>query len=335
MSDGNARPGDGAPALSVVVVAPNGFDQVRATVEALAAQTVAGRIELVIVAADGRVADAAAAHAGRFHSWRTVVRGPIDNVDVALAPSLPDCAADLVAPIEDHAFPEPDWAERLLEVHREGGGGVGPAILNANADSPMSWANHLIAYGQWSERVAEGPHAGPPIHNGAFARRELEAIRERLPATWNREGEAIALMKRNGATFRFAPRARIRHLSPSTLSATAALRTDAGRLYAANRARTEGWGRGKRWAYAASSPLIPLVRYARMRRELFAGAGAPSELRRGPWLLLGLAFDAAGQALGFAAGVGGARRRLATFEMDRADHLNRADRRRFYPERVG
>ena len=70
-----------------------------------------------------------------------------------------------------------------------------------------------------------------------------------------------------------------------------------------------------------------------MRTELFGGRGAPPERRGGPWLLLGLAFDAAGQALGFVAGVGGARARLATFEMDRAEHLNRADRARFYPGR--
>lgn len=323
-----------APALSAVVVTPGGFDQIRATVRALAAQTVVGRIELVIVAPRDGVAEQAAAFGlDRFHSWRVIENGPIDNVDVALAPHLPDVAAELVAPIEDHAFPEPDWAERLLEVYGDGCSGVGAAILNANADSPLSWANHLIAYGQWAETRAEGPHEGPPIHNGAFARKDLEAIRERLPTTWNREGRAIALMKANGATYRFAPRARIRHLSPSTLSSTSSLRVDAGRLYAGNRANAGGWGPLRRLAYAGASPLIPLVRYARLRRELFAGPGAPSERRLGPLLLLGLVFDAAGQALGFATGAGRSRERLATFEMDRVDHLNAADRRRFYPER--
>ncbi len=321
-----------AAALSVVVVTPTDYGQIRAVIEALAAQTIAARIELVIIAPHDGVRAPAGPILGAFHSHRIIAVGPIPNVDVAVARGLLEGTAPIIATIEDHAFPDPDWAERLLEVWDDTCAGVGPAVTNGNPDSGLSWTNLMIAYGAWAEDRPEGPHDAAPIHNGSFRRAALEPLRDALPATWNREGGALKLLKARGATFRFAPRARVRHLNPSTIRATAALRFDAGRLYAAERARSEGWGKGKCLVYAGLGPLIPLVRYLKMRRELF-GPGRAAEGRRGPWLFLGLVFDAAGQMAGYLAGPGGARDRLATFEMDRAQHLNRADRRRFYPGR--
>jgi hypothetical protein len=75
------------------------------------------------------------------------------------------------------------------------------------------------------------------------------------------------------------------------------------------------------------------LRYLRMRRELFGDRRDVSEARHGPALLIGLIFDAAGQMSGFLAGPGGARDRLAVFEMDRLRHLNKRDAKSFAPMR--
>jgi hypothetical protein len=48
-------------------------------------------------------------------------------------------------------------------------------------------------------------------------------------------------------------------------------------------------------------------------------------------LFTGLLFDAGGQMLGYVAGPGGAPDRLATFEMDRIQHLDAHDRALFEP----
>ncbi len=62
-----------------------------------------------------------------------------------------------------------------------------------------------------------------------------------------------------------------------------------------------------------------------MRNELFGPGRGLSEARHGFSLLIGLVFDATGQMAGFVLGPGGTRDRLATFEMDRMEHLNRRD----------
>ena len=319
------------PALSAVVVTPARFASLRRTVDALARQTVADRIELVVVAPTREAAAEAEGYAA-FHSVRIVPHGPIDNVDHAAAPGLLAGTGRIVSSIEDHAFPDPEWAERVLDAWDGDYAAVGTVVDNANPDSALSWTNILIAYGQWRPGTPEGEIAWVPAHNVSYRRDALQPYANRLPPLMGREGLLFREMMERGERFRFTGRARVTHINPSTLKATAALRFDAGRLYGARRASEGGWAPWKRGAYAALSPLIPLVRYKRMRAELFDGKQANvTERRFGPALLLGLVFDAAGQAMGYLSGAGGSAERLATFEMDRIQHLNARDRARFAP----
>jgi hypothetical protein len=319
------------PALGVVLVCPTGRAGLHRTLAAIAAQTIAHRIEVLVATPDAGLAEAEARLVARLHSLRLFVEPRIPNVDHMAARLLPLATAPIVAAIEDHAFPDPDWAERLLAQDDGIAAAFGSAMVNANPGSPFSWANMLIAYGQWSEATPGGPIGWVALHNGTYRRAALAAFGDDLWRLFNRDSEVLHRLKAAGATFRFAPAARIRHLNPSSLGATARLRFDAGRLAAAVRWRAEGWGWGRRLVYALSGPLIPLVRYRRMRRELFGPPPRPAERRHGPALFAGLVFDAAGQVAGFLAGAGGARERLAVFEMDRMQHLNAADRAAFRP----
>ena len=324
---------DTAPALSVVLVTPGGPEAIRGTVRAMASQTVAERIELILVAPDESARDALAPLLAGFQSVRILPVGPIDNVDHAVGRALPHATAPIIASVEDHAFPDADWAETMLAAYATTDAvSVGSAMLNANPHAGLSWSNMLLAYGQWSEATPEGPIGWVSHHNGTFRRSALEAFdADEYWAWFTREGVIMQKLAAAGGTFHFAPMARVRHINPSTLGATARLRIDAGRLYAANRTRDEGWGLPKRLAYALLSPAIPALRYLRLRRDLFGRRPEVTERRHGPALVVGLLFDAAGQALGFLAGPGGARDRLATFEMDRISHLNAHDRAIFSP----
>lgn len=325
------EPSLAGPMLSVVLVTPTGLPQLRRTLESIAAQTIAERIELLVVAPSADLLDEAGGLTRRFQSTRVIATSPIVNVDHAVARGLLEAKAPIVASIEDHAYPEPEWAERLIDAFDDDSVAVGSAILNANPGAPLSWSNMLIAYGQWSEATPAGEIGWVALHNGSYRRASLEPFGAELCRLFNREGEVLLRMREAGGRFRFAPMARIRHVNPSSLSSTARLRIDAGRLYAANRARDERWSWPRRLVFVALGGAVPVLRYARMRRELFAGRRDLSEARHGPALLIGLIFDAIGQVAGVLTGPGGARDRLATFEMNRMDHLSRSDRAIFAP----
>ena len=73
-----------------------------------------------------------------------------------------------------------------------------------------------------------------------------------------------------------------------------------------------------------------MIRYRKMRGDVFDAIGR-REAEVGPWLFLALFFDGIGEGAGYLRGPGRSRDHLATFEMDRAQHINRRDRQQFYP----
>jgi len=83
----------------------------------------------------------------------------------------------------------------------------------------------------------------------------------------------------------------------------------------------------KRLFYAAASPLIPLVRFARIVGGLLA-PGRPSALlwRCGPLLMLGLICDGMGQFAGYLAGAGHSAATLSNYEFNRIRFITEADR---------
>lgn len=317
------------PAMSVVVVSPGRFANVRRTVRHLRAQTAAARLELVLVAASaGALADHAPGELDGFAAVTVVAAGPIADVDRAAGLGIRRAAAPVVGVLEDHAYPEPGWADAMLAAHAGPWAAVGSGIVNANPDTGLSWANLLIAYGPYTEPVDDGERAAVPGHNLSFKASALAHYGDGLVDRMGRDGGLLDDLRARGHRLYLAAGARVHHVNPSTLAATAEVRVNAGRLYGALRAAGEGWSLPKRLAYAAGGPLIPLVRFVRVRRELFGGGRRREVARRAlPSVFLGLVLDGLGQMAGYALGAGESRARLARFEFDRLQHLTPAERR--------
>jgi hypothetical protein len=321
---------EGGPLLSVVLVAPRDLRNLWRVVEALRAQAMAARIELVLVVPEvAVVATADPQSLAGFAGVRTVAAGPVHDVDRAAVSGVRAAGASIVAIIEDHAYPAPGWAEAIVAAHASYDA-VAPAILNANPLSLLSWSNHLLAYGRWAESSRRGAVDEVPGHNSSFSRDLLLSFGDRLEGLVGRDGGLMGELRTRGAKFGLEPGARVAHVNPSRLRSTFDLRFSAGRLYAARRARRERWSAAKRWIHALAWPLIPLVRMPRVRRELRESRGTDPDGRMIAALAIGLAFDALGQMAGYAAGEGGTAARLASFEMDRARHVTVRDRARFF-----
>lgn len=160
---------DAAPAvpeLSVVVVTPHRFAQLRRTVRHLRAQAIRERIELVLVAPDEHaLADCEPADVEGFWAVTRLAAGPIANVDRASAQGVRAARAEVVAVVEDHAFVQPGWAEAIVAAHAQPVAAVGSVMLNANPRSALSWVNLLLAYGAWLDPRRAGPVDSVPAHN--------------------------------------------------------------------------------------------------------------------------------------------------------------------------
>lgn len=323
-----------APALSVVVVATDGYTSARKTIRHLKAQTIQDQIEVLLVAESAEALAIDAADKAGFFAFEIVEQNPIGWVDHAQAPAIRRARAGVVALIEDHAYPAPDWAEILLEAHQGPWSAVGAAIANANPGTMLSWANLLLSYGSagWTDPVAEGHEVeNLPNHNVSYKRDVLLAYDDVLEQMLERGSDFHARLKAAGHRFYLVP-GRVYHMNPSLLRSVWSLRFEAGRLYGFQRAEQEQWPTWKRVLYAGGAPLIPLVRLRWFKRTMVdEGPYRTLWPQILPATMVGLAADAAGQAFGYVNGLGDALQKLADFEVDRLQHVTEADRRAVLP----
>lgn len=314
--------------LSIVVVTADSFRNLRRTVQYLRRQSEVSRIELLIVSAsEDKMLDLLPGELEGFGSTAFVYTGaPIANVDKAAAFGVHRANAPVVALIEDHAYPEPDWARYILRAHQQGWGAVGSTVLNANPRSTVSWTNLLIAYGPWTEPNTRGEQEALPGHNITYKTNLLKAYGDKLIDKMGRDGGLIEELQANGERLYLESDARLEHANPSRVLPTIQLRFNAGRLYGYTRAVENEWTPLHTILYVTGGLLIPFIRFRRFRSEFF-GFGKRADLvpRVFPMLWFGLLLDALGQMAGYALGPGKSVAVLSVFEMDRRQHLNRAD----------
>ena len=320
--------GASAAALSVVLVAGGGLAGIARTMRHLRAQTARHRIELIVVAESAGTVGAAALGGDVFAACRVVEAGPIRQRGDAAARGIRAATAPVVAMIEDHSYPEPEWAEAFLRAHDGPWTVVGPAVVNANPEYVASWVNYVLSYGIFAPPLPAGERDILPWHNSAYKREALAPFGDRLGELLEWEGWLQDELRATGHTLYLEPAARTEHANVSRGWSTVGLNVLRGRILGAQRAARERWPYWRRVVQAAAFPLFPLLqlRYAMpaMRRMSIPGA-----LRPRVYVALGatLGVLAAGEAWGLLTGEGHAIGGMEDYELHRTRHLSRRERR--------
>jgi len=321
---------DRAPELSAIIITPDCYATIARSVACLGAQSVAEKLEVVIVAPSADQLGTHDLELQPFHSYQVVEVGEIASVGEANAAGVRRARAPVVALVEEHSYPQPGWAEALIEAHRQPWGSVGPVVGNANGDSLVAWADFLIAYGPWMDAYRGGIRDLLPGHNSSYKRALLLDYGPDLQAMLESEVALHLELRTKGHQLYLEPAARITHLNFERLPVWTRAQYHAGRAFAA--ARSERWSLPRRLLYAGAGPLIPLVRLSRILGQL-RGLGRPPLPFPAvlPALLYGLAISAVGEIAGYALGAGVSVERLRDLEFHRARHL-KAQRQPSKPE---
>ena len=333
----------GADMAVVVALTSSGDVLVRnaiAVVEYLERQTVSPSLEVCLVAvAPPSAGDPAEPDPGAedirraltpyesaFRSIAVVDPGPVHTVPEAVAAAVPRTEAPVVALLEDHAFPAPDWAEGLLRAMQGPWTAVGCVMDNANPASALSWANLLLAYGAWVGPRQPEETDDIAAHNVAYRREVLTELGAELVQALERGSTLHQRLRQRGGRF-FLSDVAVAHVNPSRLSSTVRLRFHAGRLFGAQRAARNGWPTWRKLVYASAAAVIPGLRLWRTRHLLLPRTARD---RSGPMLLpaviLGLSCEAVGEATGYLTGSGASPEILEAFEFGRWRHLRPSDR---------
>ena len=313
------------PEMSVVVVSPGGVEGVSRTVHHLRRQTARQRLELVLVDCGGESLTAAGGEIDGFPALRLVDGRGLRSTGEAIAAGIRAASAPLVGCAEEHSFPEPGWAEAIIDAHSGPWAAVAGVLENANPATRTSWAALLSDFGPAVAPAEAGEAAELPGHHTTYKRATLQRYGDRLGRILEVEWVLHDDLRAAGERLFREPRAVSHHLNVSRLGSHLRAEFCGGRAFAANRARFRGWGVPRRLLWTAGSLLMPLVRFARARLDL---RRCRPTSRRGvaAVLLLGLTANAAGQMLGYGLGPGRAAERRMANELNRQRYLRRNER---------
>lgn len=310
------------PVLSAVVVIPDTFETVSRTVRALQAQTIASQMEIVLVVPNEGIE--VPAEALQPFQGSQIISAPLYSSARGNAAGIRHARAPFVALTEDHSFPAPHWAERLVAAFQGNPAVVAPVVRNGNPNSVVSWANFLIDYGEWADPLSSGTREFLPGHNSVYRRSVLEPFLDRLDDWFEAEAVLHWELRRQGQQLWLENSTYTRHYNFGQWKPFLHSHWQAGRIFAAKRAL--GWHWTRRAAYALASPLIPLVRFTRVRRA--------AQRMRLPWgmrmrvyaaMCVGLTVDGLAQGLGYLRGAGDVQGFSLKYEFHRFRYIKQSD----------
>jgi hypothetical protein len=315
MVGGARTSGMSEPQLSVVLMAGTQRARTRRALEALQSQTVAGRIELVLVdcAPETEQLDLPAEL-----GWATVAPQPvICGLGEARAAGARAAKGPIVAFLVDHCYPAPGWAEALVAAYGGPWAAVGYSFGSANPGSYVNRTAILAQFGPWLEAAGGGAVGTLPGLNVSYRREVLMEIDGELGRLLEIDLLLHERMRKRGLELGFEPRAVVVYESFGSVLETALANHAYSEQFAAQRARAGRWPGARRLLYGLASPLlVTALRLAATARET---ARRPRKLPHTtvalPGILAIALMAALGEARGYLLGARGTHRRILRWEL--------------------
>jgi glycosyltransferase involved in cell wall biosynthesis len=318
------------PYLSVVLATIDDYGRIRKTVECLKRQTIRDRLEILLVASTEQALGVDEDLLPCFFDVRVIAVGEIDTLSEAKVRAVRASRADLVVFAEDHSWPDPKWAESIVEAHEAGYVAVGPRVRNANPGSMLSWANYLACFGRWSDKSPAGEVDQTPWHNTSYRRQNLLDYESELPRLLAAEGVLQDRLRNRGLRLFLLPDNYTDHVNISRWSSWVRHSFWGGKLFGGSRSAGEQWGILRRAVYIFGSPLIPFLRFKRLGPEIEVYRSQVRSLAKLlPLLMLSFIVHAIGEASGYVLGTGSAAEHYLEFEARRFEALDEKDRIEF------
>jgi hypothetical protein len=285
------------PLLSVIL-ATDTLDRVASVIDSVAAQTIAKKIELVLVMTAPADPSTREQLRERFQSLKVIAVKSIVALSAARAKGVLAATAPFVFIAETHAYPDPQLAEKLIAALSDQWSLAVPGFRNANPESGLSWTAFLSDYGAWAANLPPGEIERTPSHDTAFRRSVLLEFGGRLENALTFGDELYLTLHARGYRAYFEPAAGIQHVNLNKFRSFVRERYFSGVLIGGYRSRR--WSVMRRLAYACGSPLIPIVILSRIQngvREVGRQESWPASTI--PALVLGVMLKAAGEMRGY------------------------------------
>lgn len=187
--------------------------------------------------------------------------GSREHHDELRARGLAAAKGEILALIEDHGIPAPEWSANVLKAHRQPFAAIGGAIENG-VDRPLNWAVYFCDFLRYQNPLPEGESAIASDANVTYKRLALESIRPVWQEIFH-ESSVNGALRARGEKVTLTPGVVLyQHRQGLRLGMALKERFVWGRSYAATRAALASTP--KRMFWAVFSPVLPALMLARM-----------------------------------------------------------------------
>ncbi len=179
-----------------------------------------------------------------------------EHPDILRAIGLRRARGRIVALLEDHGTPSPEWCDAVVAAHGDSHVAVGGAVENG-ADRALSWVVYYGDFGRHQNPVPAGPAEFHSDSNVSYKREALESVEELWRDAFH-ETSVNWELRRRGESVRLDPKMVV-YQTRRTLRLFPGLRERYvwGRSFAGTRATEVG--KGRRIVLAGLSFLLPAV----------------------------------------------------------------------------
>ncbi|MEM6333382.1 MAG: glycosyltransferase [Planctomycetota bacterium] len=289
--------------ISTLVLTPDVPETMRRTLSALSAQTIADRVEVVLIGPSEAATDVPAAWVSGFASVKRAVSAE-RSMGAMYVAGVAAATGPIVQITEDHCYPLPGHHEAVLAAFEAHGcAAVGPNVALANPGTFAAEVQYLFEYAVVGPKGEHGvaPHISG--HNSAYRRDALLAYGDEL-ADWL-EVETLLHweMTRRGLVLVNDAGPRSIHWNVERLGPLFSFCWVFPRVFAAYRGRRAGLG--TRLKLGLLWPLIGVLRTWRTWGLAVRYHGVSGAAARVPLLFAALMVSAASEGMGYLFGVGG------------------------------
>lgn len=304
---------------SAVIVSGDGPENFTASLSRLRRQTIASRMEVIILARKEHVEGIRALRPNEFADF-VVAEGDLSTSNRGRVQGIELANGRVVIFAEDHSYPVDDnWAETLVEKVQGDVAGAGPVMGNANPNTAASWATLLIEYGAWMGNKTAGPIATIPGHNSAYSREVMLSYGDDLIKYMELEWLLQEDLRRKGYKLWLEPSIKVNHINYSNIGRSFPLHFLFGRVFADTRATS--WSRPKRIFYGVAMPGIFAKRFFEIGTTCVSSNLGGEFMRSLPLLVPFLFANILGEAVGYIFGAKGLESDLAEMEYRRSGNL--------------
>jgi hypothetical protein len=261
----------------------------------------------IIVPHDSTLEDPAALRRAFPTVWFVELSGVRTPAELRAA-SAAASTGDVVAFLEGHCRPAPDWCARIMSAHAAPHAAIGGPIEKGlpegrGRDTALNWSVYLADYSRYMLPLPEGATHGLSDCNVSYKRSALDATRKQWSNEFH-ENVVNGALGAAGATLWFDPAMTVFEQRQLSMGAALRDRFSFGRLFGST--RVPGVSRPRRMAMSAAALLMPPLLVARVVGNLRRrGRHSDQLLRCLPALTMISAAWMAGEAVGYFTGTAG------------------------------